>query len=286
LGDGSFARAHLRIADGIAQLASLALQHARIVEELDAANRLKSEFVAMMSHELRTPLNAIIGYGDLLLEGAFGELSDEQGEVLGRQQRASRDLLRLIADILDLSRLESGRATLRVEPIAPAHLFEEVDAETRHLQRPHEVAVHFAAEPDLPRLLTDGAKLKVVLKNLLGNALKFTERGSIEVRARACDAAGIEIAVADTGIGIPDEHVGAIFEPFRQVQAATPHGQGGVGLGLYIVRRVVEILGGSVTVESAVGKGSRFRVWLPTGGPAGEAAPGERAAEANPVRPE
>jgi PAS domain S-box-containing protein len=268
--EGPFGRAQLRIADGIAQLASLALEHARIVEELDAANRLKSEFVAMMSHELRTPLNAIIGYGDLLLEGAFGDLSSDQGEVLGRQQRASRDLLRLITDILDLSRLESGRAALRLEPVAPAHLLEEMDAETRHLQRPHEVTVRFAVDPCVPSLVTDAAKLKVVLKNLLANALKFTEQGSIEVNARGDGDGGIAIVVTDTGIGIPAEHLDLIFEPFRQAHSATPRGHGGVGLGLYIVRRVVEILGGTVAVESEVGRGSTFRVWLPCGEDEGE----------------
>ncbi|HZR83514.1 MAG TPA: ATP-binding protein [Candidatus Binatia bacterium] len=258
---GPFQTSEIRIGQGLAQLASLALEHARIVDELDAANRLKSEFVAMMSHELRTPLNAIIGYGDLLREGAFGDLDREQGEVLDRIGRSSRELHRLISDVLDLSRLESGRVPLRQARVAISDLVAELAVELEHLERAPAVALQFDVATALPDVTTDAAKLKVVLRNLVLNALKFTDEGAVSLSAAPEDD-GVVLRVVDTGMGIAPDQLGIIFEPFRQAHTAARR-QGGVGLGLYIVRRIIDMLGGTVSVESDLGRGSTFRVWVP-----------------------
>jgi diguanylate cyclase (GGDEF)-like protein/PAS domain S-box-containing protein len=270
-----FSIMQLRIAQGIAHLASMALEHARINDQLGHANNLKSEFVAMMSHELRTPLNPIIGYGDLLLDGAFGTLNDEQSDVLRRMQRSSHNLLKLINEVLDLSRLEGGRVTLDLGELALSPLLDEIDAETVELRRTSGVALRFDVDPSLPRLWTDATKLKVVLKNLVVNALKFTARGSVTIVARD-DGGDVVIDVRDTGSGIPPESLELIFEPFRQAESALVRQQGGVGLGLYIVSRLLELIGGTITVDSRVGVGSTFQVRLPDCAVAGD---GFRASE-------
>jgi signal transduction histidine kinase len=258
-----FSALQVQMAHGMGQLASLALENGRLVEELERANRLKSDFVATMSHELRTPLNVIIGYNDLALEGAFGALTQEQCETLERVRRSALELLELINTTLSLSRLDTDRQPLDVREVVIADLVGELDAETREArQRKPSVQMVWEMSPDLPQLRTDPVKLKVVLKNLIANAMKFTEEGSVTLRAALHDG-GVQFAVTDTGIGIPPEARKVIFEPFRQVDSSTTRRYGGVGLGLYIVRRLVDLLGGRVTAESEVGRGSTFRVWVP-----------------------
>jgi len=257
-----FTEVRLRIARGIAHLASMALEHARINDQLGHANSLKSEFVAMMSHELRTPLNPIIGYADLMLDGAFGDVTEEQRDALARMHRSAHSLLKLINEILDLSRLESGRISLDLHAIDLGPLLAGLDAETVELRRASGVALRFEVEPGLPELTSDATKLKIVLKNLVVNALKFTPEGSVAVRARSAGD-GIAFEVADTGVGIPAGSLELIFEPFRQAEAAQLRQQGGVGLGLYIVQRLLDALGGRIAVESEPGVGSTFRVWVP-----------------------
>ncbi|HVO24210.1 MAG TPA: ATP-binding protein [Candidatus Margulisiibacteriota bacterium] len=255
-----------RIFRGIAQLASLALEHTRVVEELERANRLKYDFVATMSHELRTPLNVIMGYGDLLLEGEFGSLNAEQREILQRVDTSARQLLELINATLDLSRLEGGKLAFQRAAVSMEEVIGAVDADTRELQEKPDVSVTWYVAPRLPHVYTDPLKLKVVLKNLVANALKFTERGSVAIRAvRRAD--GVEIAVSDTGIGMTPDTQAIIFEPFRQAEPSMTRRFGGVGLGLYIARRLVDLLGGTISVESDVGHGSTFRVRLPRGRP-------------------
>ncbi|MBX3025254.1 PAS domain-containing sensor histidine kinase [bacterium] len=262
-----FTAADVRVARGIAHLAAIALAHARALEELARANRVKSEFVATMSHELRTPLNIILGYTELLRGGSFGDVTAEQREVLARVARSGDELLELITATLDLSRLESGRATLDLAPVDLPALLAAVAGEARELLRDKPaVALRCALAPDLPRLRTDAAKLKVVVKNLVSNAVKFTERGAVSLGAARRDD-GIEVVVADTGIGIAPEALPIIFEAFRQADSSMTRRYGGVGLGLHVVRRLLSMLGGAVSVESAPGAGSTFRVWLPTAGP-------------------
>jgi signal transduction histidine kinase len=232
------------------------------ITELERASRLKSEFVATMSHELRTPLNIVIGYTDLLLEGAFGDLTVEQVGIVQRMGKSTGELQELISATLDLSRLEAGRLPLELGEVHLRELIAEIEAESQELQRKPGVCVLWQVAPELPALYTDAAKLKTVLKNVIANAVKFTDQGSVTVRVGARDR-GVEFGVTDTGIGIAPETVPIIFEPFRQADGSPTRRHSGVGLGLYIVRRFLDLLGGTVAVESAVGQGSTFRVWVP-----------------------
>jgi two-component system cell cycle sensor histidine kinase PleC len=232
-------------------------------EAAEAADKTKSEFLATMSHELRTPLNIIIGYADLLSERILGPLTDEQAETLKRVRRNAHELYELISAMLDLSRLEAGRLPVEVKTIELHDLLEEIRDETREVRE--QSGLHFVwnVDPKLPPMQTDSGKLKVVIKNLLGNAIRFTAKGSVTIDAHACRG-GVEICIADTGVGIPQDALALIFEPFRQVDSHALQQRGGTGLGLYIVKRLLELLGGEVTVESEEGRGSTFRVWMPT----------------------
>jgi signal transduction histidine kinase len=229
---------------------------------LERASNLRSEFVATMSHELRTPLNIILGYVDLLLEHAFGTLAPEQTDALRRMEKSARELLELINATLDLSRLEAGRMTLEVRETHVPDLIHEIDVETRPLQEKPGFNFVCHVPPSLPPLHADPLKLKVVLKNLVVNALKFTDQGSVMIDVY-CREGGVEFCVADTGIGMAPEALPIIFEPFRQADGFKTRRRGGVGLGLYIVRRLVDMMGGSISVDSELGRGSIFRVWVP-----------------------
>ena len=261
--DEVLGKRHERIGRGIGQLASLALENVRLIEELERANRLKSDFVATMSHELRTPLNIIMGYNDLLLDGGFGPMTEEQVDTLQRIAKSAEELLELITATLDLSRLDAGQVRLDLKAIDLADLVSELDAEISGLRGNPNVDFAWDVALELPELRSDPVKLKVVLKNLIGNAIKFTHAGRVVVRLRARDG-GVEITVADTGVGIAREMLPVIFEPFRQGEPAMTRQHRGVGLGLYIVRRVLDVLGGTIDAESTVGQGSTFRVWVPS----------------------
>jgi len=256
-----FGTQETRILRGIAQLASLALENARLVEELARANGIKSEFVATMSHELRTPLNVITGYGSLLVDGEFGDINRDQKSTLERILRSASELLELINETLDLSRLEAGRVAVDIREVRLRDIFREIDAEIRDRLKP-DVHLDWQAAADLPIIESDPVKVKVVLKNLVANALKFTESGSVRISAQAVGD-GVEIAVVDTGIGIAPDVLPIIFEAFRQADSSTTRRYGGVGLGLYIVQRLLVLLQGEVGVESAVAVGTTFRVRLP-----------------------
>jgi signal transduction histidine kinase len=255
----------LRMARSIQRLVVSAGVHDALAQQLERDTHLRSEFVATMSHELRSPLGVIMGYNDLLLEGAFGPLTPEQGEILRRIDEGVREALDLVNNTLNLARLETGHMPLEVEEIHLSELISELDAETRELQRRPGVMFVWDVPGDLPQLRTDSVKLKIVLKNLIINALKFTDQGRVTVAVRAHHD-GIEFCVADTGIGMPPEAIPLIFDRFRQLNGGATRRRGGVGLGLYITRRLLEILGGTIAVESAPGRGSTFRIWLPAGG--------------------
>ncbi|MBX3027842.1 response regulator [bacterium] len=258
----AFTAVDVRIGRGIAQMASLALEHARVRQELEQSNRLKSDFVATMSHELRTPLNIILGYADLLREDEFGALAAEQREVVRRIEASARDLLEMVNATLDLSRLERGLAPLDVEPITLDEWLQALGQNAGSLGLKSGVPLKLDLAPGLPTLHTDPVKLKVIVRNLLGNAFKFTAQGSVTLSARP-HPAGVEIAVSDTGAGIRPDVLPIIFEPFRQGGDVDTAHVSGVGLGLYVVHKLLDLLHGSITVESAVGEGSTFRVVLP-----------------------
>ena len=258
----TFGPRQYRIARGIAQLASLALENARLFEKLEGANQLKAVFLATMSHELRTPLNVIIGYTELLLDEVFGRLTPEQTASLDRVGTSARELLELISATLDISRLETGRAALTLQELDPTALLREVEAETAAVRDKPGVASHWEIPTRLPSVYSDAVKLKVLLKNLVNNAFKFTDSGSVTVSAAAHDR-WLELRVADTGIGMPPAVQAVIFEPFRQGDSSTTRRHGGVGLGLYIVSRLLDMLAGRIEVESAPGRGSTFTVWIP-----------------------
>jgi signal transduction histidine kinase len=240
----------------------LALANAKLVEELARANSLKNDFLATMSHELRTPLNIIMGYTDLLIEGDLGPLTEDQRKSLYSVGHSARELLNLITATLDVSRMEAGRMPIETDAVDVEELLEELQQETEREGRKEGLLFRWRVEPQLPVLYTDRIKLKVIIKNLLGNAIKFTRSGTVTVLA-ALREDQIEIRVQDTGIGIASETLPVIFDMFRQGDSSDTRLYGGVGLGLYIVRRLLDLLQGTVTVESTVGQGSTFTIALP-----------------------
>jgi signal transduction histidine kinase len=203
-----------------------------------------------------------MGYTDLLLEGEFGPLTAEQAEISRRVDRSAQVLRDLVNGTLDLSRLDSGRLPLSLRDLDMLDLISEVDAETREQRAKPGVTFRWETPAQLPRVYSDPLKIKVILKNLIANAIKFTSKGDVSV-AIAPAHGGLELTISDTGVGIGPDILPQIFEPFRQGEQHTTRQFGGVGLGLYLVRRLVEVLGGTVDVESTRGIGSVFRVWLP-----------------------
>jgi signal transduction histidine kinase len=232
-----------------------------LLQELERANQTKSEFVATMSHELRTPLNVILGYNELLADGTMGEVTPEQADALARVRANALELLELVNATLDLNRLEAGSVSVHPQTFQVADLAEELDAQVRMLLG-EDVELSWQLPPDPITACTDVAKLKVILKNLLTNAIKFTRRGSVTVSSRLHDGR-LLFEVCDTGIGMTPEAQRIVFEPFQQADASIQRDFGGAGLGLHIVKQLVEILGGTIEVESRLHAGTTMRVRLP-----------------------
>jgi PAS domain S-box-containing protein len=231
--------------------------------ELEQASAAKSQFLANVSHELRTPLNAILGYAAMTLQGVSGELSAPQRRNLSRIDANARHLLTLINEILDITRIEAGRMPIQVAAFNLPELLREVTAELEPIIAKSELKVEASVAPDLPTIRSDRQKVKQIVVNLLSNALKFTHRGGVTIRAQV-EGKAFSIEVIDTGIGIPRSDYQRIFEDFRQVDSTPRRAYGGTGLGLSICRRLATMLQGTLKVESRLGKGSTFTLTLPT----------------------
>lgn len=234
-------------------------------EKLEQANRVRAQLLATTSHELRTPINIIIGNLDLLLGGFLGELTERQKDSLRTALRNSGEALNLISSLLDLSRIEAGQFVIRVEEFCLDDVWKELELLFRIGLSGKQVELSLETKGGVPPLKTDKIKVKEILSNIIFNAVKYTQQGKIEVTAFPLDAGEtVQIEVRDTGVGIPREYLPVIFEPFRQVEGSSPGIHGGVGLGLSIARRLLDLLHGEIKVESEVGKGSTFRITLPT----------------------
>ena len=268
---GSFSDKDLDMLTAIAGPVAIMIDHAQLIDEvkslhekLEKAGRVKAEFLATMTHELRTPINIIIGNLDILLGGFLGELNNRQKESLKTAMRNSGEALNLVTSLLDLSRIEAGQVVVRVEEFSLEDVWKELEMLFRTGLSGKEVALCWQVKTPLPGLKTDKIKIKEILSNIVLNAVKFTDRGTIEVSVSSVEGGEqIEIEVKDTGVGIPEDFLPFIFEPFRQAEGSFTRSHGGVGLGLSIAKRLLNLLHGRVEVESEVGKGSTFRITIP-----------------------
>jgi len=236
---------------------------ARTNRELQRASALKDRFLASVSHELRTPMTVILGFTGALLKGGQGNLNSQQRESLERVQRNAKLLLGLINDVLDISKIEAGKVEIRRQRILLPTLARQIEADYAEAARNKALTLKCEIATGFDSVTSDPARVLQIVTNLVGNALKFTERGSITVRFEPRERDSWAIVVSDTGIGIPEEEQTTIFEEFRQGEAVEHRGRGGTGLGLAIVRKLAAVLGGTISVESAAGEGSRFTVVLP-----------------------
>jgi signal transduction histidine kinase len=255
--------------------------------ELEEASRMKSEFLATMSHELRTPLNAIIGFSEVLRDGLMGELTDQQRKSIGNIFDSGEHLLCLINDILDLSKVEAGKMTLDLLPVHVSELFENSLSIVREKAVARQIRLNLDAAEELGSIQADARKVKQILYNLLSNAVKFTlEGGQVTLRAGRVTRAEVgrlsgswtgrsfpladnefeeflKMSVTDSGIGISPKELEHLFKPFSQIDGGLARKFEGTGLGLAMVKVLAELHGGTTAVESAMGEGSCFTVWLP-----------------------
>jgi signal transduction histidine kinase len=253
-----------RVQEATAELATQNELLRRQAIELEQASRLKSQFLANMSHEFRTPLNAILGYTHMLLNNVTGQVTDPQRKSLSRIDSNARHLLALINDILDITRIEAGRMPLNATTFGLGELFDEVQSELEPIIKRSNLAVTARVRGAVPSVRSDRQKVKQIVLNLLSNALKFTPSGSVTMTASYDGRLRqVAIAVKDTGVGIPQEDQVKVFEDFRQLDSSPARGYGGTGLGLSICRRLAQILGGTIELDSSLGAGSTFILRLP-----------------------
>jgi signal transduction histidine kinase len=251
------------------EAAALAAQHQQAKESAEAASRTKSAFLANMSHELRTPLNAIIGYSELLREVTAEERLEHLSTDLAHIERSGKQLLALIGDVLDLAKIDAKRFDVAIEPIEVAYLLEAITASGRTLAKTRENRFTVTVAPDVDTVLADAKALRQILLNLISDACKFTDQGEVRLTVRTEPHRDghaprrLCFAVSDTGLGIPRDHVPLIFDDFHMVDSSSTRRNGGTGLGLAIVRRLADLIGATLEVESELGRGSTFRVYLP-----------------------
>jgi signal transduction histidine kinase/putative methionine-R-sulfoxide reductase with GAF domain len=266
---GEFPAETVRLMQTLASQSVLAIQNARLFreiadksEQLALASQHKSQFLANMSHELRTPLNAILGYAELLADGIYGVLPDRPKSVLERIQNNGKHLLALINDVLDLAKIEAGQLTLTLEDYNLPEVVRSVVTATEPLATSKGLKFTAALQDGLPMAHGDARRVSQVLLNLVGNAIKFTDKGEVEIRA-IVDKGQFMLTVRDTGPGIADADQERIFGEFQQIDNSNTRKKGGTGLGLAISKRMVEMQGGTISVDSVLGQGSTFRVVLP-----------------------
>jgi signal transduction histidine kinase len=260
--------AHASLADANARLEERVLERTHELsvakEAAESADRLKSTFLATMSHELRTPLNSIIGFTGILLQGLAGGLNPEQSKQLGMVQTSARHLLALINDILDISKIEAGQLTLSLETFDIRDSIAGCVSALHPLADKKGLGLRADVEASVGAFRGDRRRVEQILLNLVGNALKFTDRGEVIIAAKMHDQE-LEVSVRDTGIGIAPQDIATLFQPFRQVAVGLTRKHEGTGLGLSICRRLVELMGGTIGVESTPGVGSLFSFTVSTG---------------------
>jgi signal transduction histidine kinase len=266
---GEFPKQTTDLLQTFADQSVLAIQNAHLFTEigekshqLEVASQHKSQFLANMSHELRTPLNAILGYTELILDQIYGETPDKMKGVLERVQSNGKHLLGLINDVLDLSKIEAGQLVLSLADYSIKDVVNSVFSVVESLANAKKLALKVEAPLDLPSGRGDERRLTQVILNLVGNAIKFTDQGEVRITASASNGVYM-VAVRDTGPGIGAADQAKIFEEFQQADSSATKTKGGTGLGLSIARRIVELHGGKIWVESEVGKGATFFVTVP-----------------------
>jgi signal transduction histidine kinase len=230
--------------------------------QLAEASQHKSQFLANMSHELRTPLNAILGYTELILDSVYGEMPEKARGVLDRVQRNGRHLLGLINDVLDLSKIEAGQLTLSLSDYSLKNVIQTVFSAVEPLANQKQIALKIEVAPQLPPGRGDEQRLTQVLLNLVGNAIKFTDRGEVSIKGSSANGS-FTVAVRDTGPGISAVDQAKLFQEFQQADNSITRKKGGTGLGLAISKRIIEMHGGRIWVESSPGNGSTFAFTLP-----------------------
>jgi signal transduction histidine kinase len=261
-----------RIADQNTELDAARRRAEDAREAIEQANLAKSRFLANMSHELRTPLNAIIGYTELILDGTYGDAPERVRGTLQRVERSGRLLLGLINEVLDLSKIEAGQFKLAIAPFGLPNTIATAVTSVESLAREKGLKLTVDAPRTLPQVVGDERRITQVLVNLIGNAIKFTEAGSVEVKARV-EGDQFAVTVRDTGQGVPPEFRSRIFEEFQQADTSTTRPKGGTGLGLAISKRIVEMHGGKLSlIDSEPGRGSTFGFTLPCAGPPAQSA--------------
>jgi len=266
---GDYSKSTVDLLQTFSAQSVLAIQNARLFlelrekgQQLEIASQHKSQFLANMSHELRTPLNAILGYTELIIDDIYGETPAKMRSVLDRVQRNGKHLLGLINDVLDLSKIEAGQLTLSLNDYSIKDIVHSVFAAVESLATEKRLALKVDLPPDLPAAHGDERRLTQVLLNLVGNAIKFTDSGEVKIKAAAANGA-YTLSVRDTGPGIDPSDQVKIFQEFQQADSSATKKKGGTGLGLAIARRIIEMHGGRLWVESAIGHGATFSFTVP-----------------------